>query len=189
MQRRGVLLGLTASGFVRPALADANLWSALMPKPRVAVMRHALAPGTGDPPNFRLGDCRTQRNLDAAGRAQARAVGAAFRANGIGFDRILTSSWCRCRETAELLDLGPVDTFALINTFYAGRGDGADQTRALRTYLVELPEDSATLLVTHQVNITALTGAAVSSGEVFALDIRSATDIRVRASAVPVPAR
>ena len=72
---------------------------------RFAIMRHAHAPGTGDPTRFALDDCTTQRNLGVRGREQAREIGAAIRAAGVTVDRILTSQWCRCRDTARLLDL------------------------------------------------------------------------------------
>lgn len=82
--------------------ASANDWDALDQPGAVAIMRHALAPGTGDPADFELDDCSTQRILSDAGRDQARRIGAAFRERGITFDRVLTSQWCRTTETAEL---------------------------------------------------------------------------------------
>src|SRR4030095_3712611 len=76
----------------------------------VALIRHGNAPpGYGDPPGFKIDDCTTQRNLDDRGRAQARALGAAFRQHGVRVGKVLASPWCRCLETAELLALGPVD--------------------------------------------------------------------------------
>lgn len=151
-----------------PALAE---WQAFGRPGSVAIMRHAIAPGTGDPASFRLGDCSTQRNLDERGRAQARAIGAAMRAAGIQVDRVLTSQWCRSRETAELLGLGPVEDLPLLNSFFKDRSARGQQTRELRDFLVRLPEDERVVLVTHQVNITALTGRSVASGEVFVLDV------------------
>ena len=137
----------------------------------VAIMRHALAPGTGDPPEFRLDACATQRNLDDRGRAQARAVGAAIRASGVKIDRVLTSQWCRCRETAELLDLGEVEEFPALNSFFEDRSTADAQTRELRAFLAGLRPGETVMLVTHQVNITALTGRGVGSGEVFLLHV------------------
>ena len=97
----GVLAG-------RAHAADEALWRAVRAGRAVAIMRHALAPGTGDPAGFRLDDCSTQRNLSAAGRQQAREIGARFRAHGIERARVFSSQWCRCRETAEGLGLGAV---------------------------------------------------------------------------------
>lgn len=136
-----------------------------------AVMRHALAPGTGDPADFALGDCSTQRNLNAAGRDQARAIGAAMRDAGVEFDRVMTSQWCRCRETAELLDLGKPADEADLNSFYADSSTREAQTTATRRLLAALPEDETVMLVTHQVNITALTGVYPRSGEIIVLRI------------------
>ena len=86
-----------------PANASEALWSALRSGTHVAMMRHALAPGTGDPGTFRLGDCATQRNLNDEGHRQAEAIGSRFRSKGIGTSRVYSSQWCRCLETARLL--------------------------------------------------------------------------------------
>ncbi len=75
------------------------------------MVRHAIAPGNGDPPNFNIGDCSTQRNLDDSGRTQARRIGRWLRSNGIKSARIYSSQWCRCLETAKLIDLGSVQEF------------------------------------------------------------------------------
>lgn len=152
------------------ASAD-DRFGALAEPGTVAIMRHALAPGTGDPATFRLGDCSTQRNLDARGRAQARAIGDAIRSAGVGVDRVLTSQWCRCRETAALLDLGPVTDAPALNSFYEDRSTADAQTRELRAILTGLDPAETVVVVTHQVNITALTGRGVGSGEVFLLRI------------------
>ncbi len=132
-----------------------------------AIMRHALAPGNGDPAQFDVNDCTTQRNLDDRGRAQSGAVGQALRDLGARFDTVLTSQWCRCKDTATLLDLGlPVEA-PMLNSFYEDRSTAGEQTRALADHLAGLPSDQRVMYVTHQVNITALTGRGVSSGEIF----------------------
>ncbi|SLN54343.1 hypothetical protein ROG8370_02458 [Roseovarius gaetbuli] len=147
--------------------ASADDVSALKPPGVVALMRHALAPGTGDPSDFVLGDCATQRNLDARGRDQARRTGRALHAAGVAFDQIWTSQWCRTRDTAHLLNLGEVTEQPALNSFYAGQGDAAAQTAKTIERIQELPGDARLLIVTHQVNITALTGLGVSSGEII----------------------
>ncbi|MEM6421797.1 MAG: histidine phosphatase family protein, partial [Pseudomonadota bacterium] len=91
-------------------------------------MRHALAPGTGDPAAFELRDCATQRNLDARGRAQAVATGQMIRDAGIRIDAVLSSQWCRCLDTARLLDLGPVIEEPALNSFFRDRARGRPQT-------------------------------------------------------------
>lgn len=165
-----LILVLAALVFTGAASADQRF--APLDEPRtVAIMRHALAPGTSDPAHFRLNDCTTQRNLDAAGRNQARAIGTAIRAAGVRIDAVLTSQWCRCRETAALLDLGPVQDLPVLNSFFEDRSTADAQTLGLRRFLANLPADRTVLLVTHQVNITALTGRSVGSGEVFLLRV------------------
>jgi phosphohistidine phosphatase SixA len=137
----------------------------------VLVMRHAHAPGTGDPPGMRVDDCATQRNLDESGRAQARATGERLRAAGVAPARVLSSRWCRCLETARLLGLGAVGTAPeALDSFFADRPSEARHTAALRALLDGLPRDGApVVLVTHMVNITALTGIVPASGEIVAL--------------------
>ncbi|SEM09848.1 Phosphohistidine phosphatase SixA [Roseovarius tolerans] len=133
----------------------------------VALMRHALAPGTGDPAGFAVDDCNTQRNLDARGRDQARSTGDALRDAGVTFDQVWTSQWCRARDTAVLMEMGDVEEKPPLNSFFAGRGDRAAQTAAALDLIAELPEGDRLLIVTHQVNITALTGRGVGSGEII----------------------
>ena len=133
----------------------------------VLFMRHALAPGFGDPINFSINNCNSQRNLDKRGKAQAQAIGAAIIQSGFQFNQILSSEWCRCKETAELMDLGQWETFSGLNSFFQGYADKAKTLRQLNLRLEEFKE-GVTLLVTHQVNITAITGALVGSGEFVA---------------------
>jgi len=149
-----------------PLRAVAQDLSVLQGPGVIALMRHALAPGTGDPVRFSLGDCSTQRNLNARGRDQARRIGAALRGAGIEFDAVWSSQWCRTTETAELLGLGPVRPEPALNSFFAGRGDRDAQTRATLEALRAQPSDRRLLLVTHQVNITALSGVYAGSGEI-----------------------
>ena len=137
----------------------------------VAIVRHAHAPGTGDSASFALDDCATQRNLDARGRQQAREIGAAIRAAGATVDRVLTSQWCRCRDTARLLGLGPVEVLPALNSFFRNPARADRQTADLRQFLFGLPPEETAILVTHYVNIRALTGLAVASGEVVLLRI------------------
>ena len=153
-----------------PAAADTRLAGLSRPGV-VAIMRHALAPGIGDSASFALDDCATQRNLDARGRAQARKTGAAIRAAGVTVDRVLTSQWCRCRDTARLLDLGPVEDLPALNSFFRDRSRADAQTAELRKFLLGLPLGETVVLVTHYVNIQALTGRGTASGEVLLLEI------------------
>ena len=172
MTRLLLTVALMASFLLSPVPSAAEARFARLSQPGiVAIMRHAYAPGSGDSTRFALDDCTTQRNLDARGRAQARAIGAAIRAAGVIVDRVLTSQWCRCRDTARLLKLGPVDDLHAINSFFRNPDRADRQTAELRQFLIGLPPEETVVLVTHFVNIRALTGRGVASGEVLLLDI------------------
>jgi phosphohistidine phosphatase SixA len=137
----------------------------------VIMLRHARAPGTGDPNDFRLGDCTTQRNLDAEGRAQAKALGERLRRAGIASAEVYSSQWCRCLETAALLRLGPVAALPALNSFYQRPDQRQSNLDALRAFLAGLPADGPlVVLVTHQVTIAAITGRAAASGEAVILE-------------------
>lgn len=168
LRRRSLLLSslvLLAGG---PARSE-DAWEALRTRRAFVLMRHALAPGTGDPAGMRLGDCSTQRNLSEEGRAQAARIGSLFRDNGIDKVAVYSSEWCRCLDTARLLDLGPVSPQPLLNSFFGRPENGAAQTEALRSWLAAQSSDLPLVLVTHQVNITGLTSIVPQSGEmVFA---------------------
>jgi phosphohistidine phosphatase SixA len=146
-----------------------QLWSALKAGGHIALMRHALAPGTGDPGNFVIDDCSTQRNLSDRGREQARRIGREFRDRDIAIGRVLSSLWCRCLETAELLGLGSVEPFPVLNSFFRRTERRAEQTAGLREFVNRPIEGSSLVLVSHQVNITALTGVFPSSGEIIVI--------------------
>ena len=131
----------------------------------VVMLRHAIAPGTGDPPGFQLANCATQRNLSAEGRQQAKRIGNAFRQRRITIASLRSSQWCRCLETAKLMNLGPVEPTPALNSFFQTPDREAAQTAALRQLIRNHRATSGVmLLVTHQVNITALTGIIPSSG-------------------------
>jgi phosphohistidine phosphatase SixA len=132
----------------------------------VLMVRHALAPGNGDPANFQIGDCSTQRNLDGRGREQAASIGEMLRSEGIASARIYSSQWCRCYETAELLALGPVAELTALNSFYELTQNREPNLAALRKFIAELPPDGGlVILVTHLVTVSAMTGEGVSTGE------------------------
>ena len=133
---------------------------------QIALLRHALAPGTGDPENFRLGDCTTQRNLSQAGRDQAVRIGNRFKQAGITDADVYTSEWCRCLETAELLGLNTPMPLPPLNSFFRNYEREAQQTAALHTWLASQQLSRPLILVTHQVNITAFSSIYPASGEV-----------------------
>lgn len=132
----------------------------------VLMIRHAYAPGSGDPGHFRIGDCATQRNLDDQGRTQARRIGQWLRIRGISSARVYASQWCRCLETAALIGIGPVAELPPLNSFFERPQDREPNLEALRAFLAKQPMDGPLIvLVTHYVTIAAITGEAVSSGE------------------------
>ena len=137
----------------------------------VLMLRHALAPGFGDPSNFQLGDCSTQRVLDEVGQEQSRQIGNAFRNVDLRFEGVYSSQWCRCLETARLINMGKVQELSSLNSFFQGIVPRETTLASLRRFLKELATDSdPVLLVTHQVTISAITGMSVSSGAAVAYD-------------------
>ncbi len=151
------------------AAEETALWRVLASKGHVALLRHTTAPGTGDPSEFAIGVCGTQRNLSEEGRKQSGRIGARFRENGIETARIFSSQWCRCLETARLLGLGPVTELPILNSFFQGPERRNRQTQALEEWLASQDLDGPLVLVTHQVNITALTGIYPASGELVVI--------------------
>lgn len=145
--------------------AETRPLSELAKPGRVLMLRHANAPGTGDPPHFRLEDCSTQRNLDQVGREQALALGKRIAQEGIKKVELYSSQWCRCLETATLLNLGPVKPEPALNSFF-GRSEQRESTvAALRRFLAGLPTNGPpVILVTHQFTINAFTGEGTASG-------------------------
>lgn len=147
--------------------SDANLAASLKQPGHVLMLRHALALGIGDPPDFTLGDCASQRNPSTEGRAQAKAAGEWLRRQGIKQARIYSSQWCRCLDTARLLDLGPVTEMPELNNVFTH-----PQNRTARPVCASLtssssgsPDGPLIILVTHNRNIYHLTGINTGSGE------------------------
>ncbi len=159
------------AGEAQPAAADG--WSG-MRDGVIVLFRHANAPGGGDPPGFRLEDCATQRNLDETGRAQARRIGQAFRDRGIQVGAVVSSQWCRARETAELAFGGPPRELAAFNSFFDAPDKREAQTTAARRFLAHWRGPGVLVVATHQVNISALTGIAPASGEGIVLRVQGA---------------
>jgi phosphohistidine phosphatase SixA len=149
-------------------MAQVDAWALLKQPGHVAFMRHSDASehgGYGDPPGFRLEDCATQRNLSEEGRAHARRTGEAFRKHGVVFNRVLTSPWCRCKETARLAMGKEAEPFAPLSNL-VGRHDHRDaQVKAIKAYLAGIDGKTMVLFVTHGIVINALTGISPASGE------------------------
>lgn len=164
-RRLGALLGVP---FVASARAI-DLWQALRTAGHFAMIRHASAPGTLDPPGFRLDDCSTQRNLSVGGRAQAVRMGDLLRANGVTSARLYSSPWCRCLDTATLMKLGEVTQQPLLGYFGPAPEPRARQLEALRTWIGRLELVQPTLLVTHQVVISGVAETSAGDGEIIVM--------------------
>jgi phosphohistidine phosphatase SixA len=164
------LLSIIASlGFALGAQAAtaADAWPELTQSGAIVLFRHATAPGVGDPAGFKLNDCRTQRNLDGRGRAEARQLGEQFRSRQVQVGAVLTSQWCRTRETATLaFGEGVVKDEPAFNSSFRTSADISDsQTAQARALLSRWRGPGTLVVVTHQVNITALTGVVPASAE------------------------
>jgi phosphohistidine phosphatase SixA len=135
----------------------------------IILFRHANAPGVGDPPNFQVNDCSTQRNLDEVGRTQAKRIGEYLQSNGVKVNRVFTSQWCRCKETAALafsnLTAEARQEDPAFNSFFNDRQDEPKQTESAKALLLTWKGPGTLVVVTHQVNITALTSIFPQSGE------------------------
>ena len=176
---RRQLLIASALALTSNARAQSDTWAELRTGAAIMLLRHAIAPGTGDPANFAVNDCSTQRNLSAQGIAQASRIGTLFRENGVAQARVFSSQWCRCLDTAKGLGLGPVEPQPLLNSFFGSPEDGRPQTQALRAWMTGLPPGRPVVLVTHQVNITGLTNIVPASGELLFVTARAADPLTV----------
>jgi phosphohistidine phosphatase SixA len=131
----------------------------------VLMIRHALAPGIGDPESFDLNDCSTQRNLNQAGREQARAIGQWLRSRGIRQAKVYSSQWCRCLETARLMQMGTVTPLPALNSFFQRPQDREQNLATLKKFIHQETEpDELIVMITHQVTISAITGQWADSG-------------------------
>ena len=162
-----VLLGFCSTAEVAGADDAADAWKALRAGGHVALMRHADAPGgVGDPPGFRVEDCATQRNLSEKGRADAEKIGLRLKGEGIAFEKILSSPWCRCIDTARLMDLGTVETEATFGNVVVLKDQRQTLTTGARALIAQWTAGGNLLVVTHGANIQALTGVWLASGEI-----------------------
>lgn len=133
----------------------------------VLLIRHAIAPGVGDPPNYSLSDCSTQRNLDARGRRQAVALGEWLRRQGVQSAKVYSSVWCRCRDTAKLLGFDGDQVEPALASFFDDMSQAEKQNRQLEQFIagaLRTKGDRTVILVTHHVNIFQFTGVNVASG-------------------------
>lgn len=167
--------GQIADDSALSSMTEEPLWTQLREADEetyVVLLPDAIASGTGDPANFELNDCSTQRNLSDAGRQQAKEIGEAFRGRNIPVIKVLSSQWCRCLETAELMDIAPVEPFPPLNSFFRDRSTAESQTAKVKDYVAETEAASGVIvMVTHQVNITALSDIFPQSGSAVIMQL------------------
>ena len=159
--------------FLFPIKSYSNeiILAALEDGKKIVFIRHAIAPGNGDPDDFDINDCSSQRNLSEKGRDQSKKIGDFFKINKIKIDMVLSSEWCRCKDTAKLA-FGNFKTFSALNSFYEARfaKNKSEQIKELRNFINNWEDDSNLIIVTHFVVISALLNKGVSSGEMIITD-------------------
>ena len=148
-----------------------NLINQLNEGEKLIFIRHAYAPGSGDPNNFNLNDCSTQRNLSEEGRKQAEYIGKFFRNKKIKIDKVLSSEWCRCKETASIA-FKNYSTNNFLNSFYSSKfaKNKDKQINSLNDYIMKFKSDKNLILVTHYVLISEVLNYSPSSGEIVVSD-------------------
>lgn len=173
-----VLLGLSSAAAAQDAAA---VWPALRAGGYVALVRHAgTAGGSGDPPGFKLEDCATQRNLTDKGRAQARALGERFRAERVAVGKVLSSQWCRCRETAALMGLEEIEPAPTFNNAFTFRDRIEELTAGARAIVAAWSGPGTLVVMTHGANILPLTGVMPEEGGMVVVKPDPATPQRLR---------
>jgi phosphohistidine phosphatase SixA len=152
---------------------------------QILMIRHALAPGMGDPSNFNVNDCSTQRNLSQQGIDQAKAFGQQLKSLGFKPDTVWTSLWCRSFDTAQALGLGHVTPLPVLNSYFQNRLVATQQITDLKQFILNLPQKGGRyVMVTHHVVIGDLTGQWVGSGDGVWLTLNGKKDEPWRVEAV-----
>ena len=165
---------LSFSLSVNAAEDNSKLIKAMQSGSHILMLRHAIAPGFGDPENIKIGDCDTQRNLDNRGREQSIQIGNWLRKNNIKPKAIYSSQWCRCLETARLLDLGEVKELSALNSFFEMPQNRESDLKSLKTFInKQVINQNLIIMVTHSVTISAISGQSVASGNGVLLKLNS----------------
>jgi len=157
--------------FTSNAFADDKILDSLQEGNKLIFIRHALAPGNGDPDNFKINDCSTQRNLNKKGIDQSILIGDFFKKNKIQIDKVLSSEWCRCKDTAKYA-FKKFEVFQALNSFYDERfaENETKQIKNLKKLINNWSSDKNLVLVTHYVVISSILNVASSSGEIIITD-------------------
>ena len=157
--------------FSTTVFSNEQIISKLQSGGNVVFIRHALAPGNGDPVNIDLNDCETQRNLNEVGIKQSKKIGDYFKNNNIPIDKVLSSEWCRCKDTAKFA-FNDFETFDALNSFFSAKfaKNEKKQIKDLKNYIKNWKSNKNLILVTHYVVISSILNIAVSSGEIVISD-------------------
>ena len=164
-----LILGLFT--FKNNVYASDKILDSLNEGKKIIFIRHALAPGNGDPDNFNINDCTTQRNLNKNGIIQSKKIGLFFEKNKIKIDKVLSSEWCRCKDTAKIA-FKNFETFNALNSFYDEKFASNEdiQIKNLKKYIKSWESDKNLILVTHFVVISSILNIGTSSGEMIISD-------------------
>ena len=152
--------------------ASEQSWKIAQEGDKIILIRHSLAPGGGDPAGFKVDDCKTQRNLNRTGVNQSKKIGKLFKKNKVPVDQVLSSQWCRCKDTAKYA-FGNFKEFTALNSTFQSPYDQneAKQLKDLYAFVKDWNSNGKNLvLVTHYSIITAVTNAVPSSGELVITD-------------------
>ena len=152
----------------KTSFANENIVEILKKENNIIFIRHAIAPGNGDPPNFDILDCSTQRNLSKEGELQALKIGKFFKENDINFTKVISSEWCRCKDTAKFA-FKNFEVFSSLNSFYDAKfaDKKEEQIKNLKKYIKEWKGEDNLVLITHYVVILAVLDKGTSSGEIL----------------------
>ena len=155
----------------KTSFADENIVEILKKEDNIIFIRHAIAPGNGDPPNFDISNCSTQRNLSKDGELQALKIGEFFKKNDIRFTKVLSSEWCRCKDTAKIA-FGNYETKNFLNSFYDERfSENKDkQISDFKKFIRNWNKTGNLVLVTHYVVIFEILDLTTRSGEIIITD-------------------
>ncbi|MFL2891937.1 MAG: histidine phosphatase family protein [Candidatus Pelagibacter sp.] len=165
------LLIIISLKFSNQALSEDKILESLQEGGKIIFIRHAYAPGGGDPDNFNINDCSTQRNLNDKGINQSKLIGEFFKTKKIKIDKVLSSEWCRCKDTAKFA-FNDFETFDALNSFFSAKfaKNKKRQIKDLKNYIKNWKSDKNLILVTHYVVISSILNIAVSSGEIVISD-------------------
>ena len=166
-----IILFIGLLNFTNNVFADDKILTSLQEGNKIIFIRHAIAPGNGDPENFNIKDCSTQRNLSKNGIKQSKKIGLFFKNNKIKIDKVFSSEWCRCKDTAKYA-FENFDTFDALNSFYdeSFAENETKQINDLKKYIKNWDSDKNLVFVTHYVVISSILNIGTSSGEIIISD-------------------